>query len=58
MFKLLSRVEDGINSLKRSLEEHVVAQGTQAVEKCGTISLVWTTDAAQDSRGRSWAFYP
>jgi hypothetical protein len=40
MFKLLSRVENGINSLKKSLEEHVVAQGTQAVNKIGEISLV------------------
>lgn len=40
MFKLLSQVDDGVASLRRSLEDHVVDQGRAAVEACGQISVV------------------
>lgn len=35
MFSLVARIPDGLGELRSLLEQHIYAQGLEAIEKCG-----------------------
>lgn len=39
IYHLVSRISGGVDRLKQALEDHIVAQGTAKIEKCGNTAL-------------------